>query len=298
MAITINLGLTADATGTVDVITATYSPAPTLVDKKILFLVSAGANTSTTPTFNPNSLGAKTITKYGGQALAAGDIAAAGFVALLEYNLANTRWELLNPASSSGGITGLTTNELVYGNSSTTIASLPVATYPSLTEFSYVKGVSGSIQPQINDRLIAANNLSDLVSPATAVTNLGLSSAASLNKGAIGVTYDGMGGVITTNNYTSVIIPYAATITSWRITSLTPSDGIALSGSIVIDIKRSGTSIIGAGNKPTLASASTNNAAASAWTSVAVAANDQLDFYVVSATTVLKVFCEIIMTKS
>lgn len=48
------------------------------------------------------------------------------------------------------GISGLTTNELVYGNSATTIASLPVATYPSLTELSYVKGLTSSAQTQIN----------------------------------------------------------------------------------------------------------------------------------------------------
>lgn len=49
-----------------------------------------------------------------------------------------------------GSISGLTTNELVYGNSATTIASLPVATYPSLTELSYVKGVTSAVQTQIN----------------------------------------------------------------------------------------------------------------------------------------------------
>lgn len=96
----INLGLSASATGTVDVITATYSPAPTLVDKKILFLVASGANTSTTPTFSPNGLTAHTITKLGGSPLVAGDIAGANFVAILVYNLANTRWELLNPKFS------------------------------------------------------------------------------------------------------------------------------------------------------------------------------------------------------
>ena len=100
MALEINLGLTATATGTVDIITATYSPAPTLVDKKILFLVASGANTSTTPTFNPNGLSAWVITKRGGSALSANDIPAAGFVAILVSNLANTRWELLNPGSS------------------------------------------------------------------------------------------------------------------------------------------------------------------------------------------------------
>ena len=73
MAIDINLGLSAEATGTVDVITATYSPAPTLVDRKILFLRTLGTNLTTTPTFNPNGLGALTIVKQGGVALAVGD---------------------------------------------------------------------------------------------------------------------------------------------------------------------------------------------------------------------------------
>lgn len=52
---------------------------------------------------------------------------------------------------SGGGISGLTTNELVYGNSATSIASLPVATYPSLTELSYVKGVTSAIQTQFDN---------------------------------------------------------------------------------------------------------------------------------------------------
>lgn len=93
----------AAATGTVDAITATFSPAITLADKTICTVVAAGANTSTTPSFAPNGLTANTITKQGGQALAAGDIPRAGFVALLQYDLANTRWELLNPAK---GVTG------------------------------------------------------------------------------------------------------------------------------------------------------------------------------------------------
>lgn len=55
--------------------------------------------------------------------------------------------------AAPSGVSGLTTNELVYGNSATTIASLPVATYPSLTELSYVKGLTSSAQTQITARL-------------------------------------------------------------------------------------------------------------------------------------------------
>jgi len=86
------------AGGTVDAITATFSPAlPTLADKQLVAVVSSGVNTSTTPSFAPNGQTARTIVKHGGQALVAGDTPAAKGVILLQYDLTNTRWELLNP---------------------------------------------------------------------------------------------------------------------------------------------------------------------------------------------------------
>jgi len=86
----------ATAGGTVDAITATYTPALTLTDKVLCAVVVSGANTSTTPTFAPDGLTAHTITKDGGQPLIAGDIPGALSVIILEYNLANTRWELVD----------------------------------------------------------------------------------------------------------------------------------------------------------------------------------------------------------
>lgn len=88
----------AAAGGTADAITADFTPDVTLADKTMVAVVAAAANATTTPTFAPDGLTAHTITKQGGSALAAGNIAAAGHVLLLSYNLANTRWELLNPA--------------------------------------------------------------------------------------------------------------------------------------------------------------------------------------------------------
>lgn len=86
--------------GTVNAITAAYFPVvPTLYDGLILSFRATGANTSTAPTFSPNGLTAHPITKKGGQALELGDIPAALFECLVRYNLANTRWELLNPGS-------------------------------------------------------------------------------------------------------------------------------------------------------------------------------------------------------
>lgn len=86
------------ATGTANALAAAYTPANTgLTDGLALAVRAIAANTTTTPTFAPDGLTPHVITKYGGTALASGDIGAAGQELLLRYNLANTRWELLNP---------------------------------------------------------------------------------------------------------------------------------------------------------------------------------------------------------
>lgn len=88
----------ADAAGSTTAYTATYSPAITsLADSHTLALDTSaiGTNTTTTPTFSPNGLTARTIVKNGGAALAIGDMPTR---AILSYDAANTRWILLNPA--------------------------------------------------------------------------------------------------------------------------------------------------------------------------------------------------------
>ncbi len=88
----------ADGGGTADAITAAYSiPITTLVDGQLCYVRATAANATTTPTFSPSSLTARTIVKQGGSALAAGDISGDGAELILRYDLANTRWELLNP---------------------------------------------------------------------------------------------------------------------------------------------------------------------------------------------------------
>ena len=100
----INLQFVAVAAGTVDVITATYAPVPlSLMDRMMVLFRATGSNITTTPTFNPNTLGAKVIVKKGGVALAVGDITGAGYVGHLVYDASNERWELLNPGASGGG---------------------------------------------------------------------------------------------------------------------------------------------------------------------------------------------------
>lgn len=70
----------------------------------------------------------------------------------LKWDDTNKLW--INYTPSSGGTVGPgTTNELAYFNAPTTITSLPVATYPSITELSYVKGVTSAIQTQFTGKL-------------------------------------------------------------------------------------------------------------------------------------------------
>jgi hypothetical protein len=64
-----------------------------------------------------------------------------------------TSWVLNLDGTPVDAITGSgTANEIAYFTAARIIASLPVATYPSLTELSYVKGVTSAIQTQINGK--------------------------------------------------------------------------------------------------------------------------------------------------
>ena len=91
----------ATAGGTVDAITADFTPNIALVDKQLCAVVVAGANTIYDPYFAPDGLTSHSICKNGGQPLVAGDIPGEHAVILLEYNSSHSRWELLNPASVS-----------------------------------------------------------------------------------------------------------------------------------------------------------------------------------------------------
>jgi len=91
------------AAGTVDAITATFPiPFTALNDQTVVTVRASGANATTTPTFAPDGLTAKTIVKNGNQAIVAGDIFGADHELILKYNSTNDVWELLNPSILKG----------------------------------------------------------------------------------------------------------------------------------------------------------------------------------------------------
>jgi hypothetical protein len=64
-----------------------------------------------------------------------------------------TSWVLNLDGTPVDALTGSgTANEIAYFTAARVLSSLPVATYPSLTELSYVKGVTSSIQTQLNGK--------------------------------------------------------------------------------------------------------------------------------------------------
>lgn len=91
----------AHAAGTADALTAAFTPSPHAWPDGVPFFVrAASANTTTTPTFTPNSgtLTAKTIVKGANGALVAGDISGAGHWLVLQYDSTLGKVVLLNPA--------------------------------------------------------------------------------------------------------------------------------------------------------------------------------------------------------
>jgi len=77
------------------------------------------------------------------------------FTGTVAYNLGvDSSGNIIEITDGGGTVTGTgTANQIAYWTGTSSIASLSTATYPSLTELSYVKGVTSAIQSQIDGKL-------------------------------------------------------------------------------------------------------------------------------------------------
>lgn len=89
--------------GTADAITAVYSPVLSALTNRRTLSFKAAANNTGAATFSPDGLTVRSITKRGGNALIAGDILQ-NAVYIIQYDLTNTRWELLNPSTDNNTV--------------------------------------------------------------------------------------------------------------------------------------------------------------------------------------------------
>ena len=173
-----------------------------------------------------------------------------------------------NPTiSTSVTLSSLTASTILSADASKKVVSLATATYPSLTELTYVKGVTSAIQTQMN--LKAA-----LISPAFTTPNLGTPSAGTLTSCTglpltTGISFPTLGTVIWspagaiqsdsvgTNTtpvqgsryWTEITIPYNATITgiSYLVGSVGGTDSLyaELYNSVGTLVKTSTKAIVG-----------------------------------------------------
>lgn len=126
---------------------------------------------------------------------------------ILKYS---TGGNLKTVVSGSG-----TTNEIPYWSSANTIGTLPVATYPSLTELSYAKGVTSAIQTQLNAK------------QATLTTG-------NLTESVTGLQFDAtrqvIGGAATLSLTSGYSIPADTSIANWRTAYASLNKFVTLTG--------------------------------------------------------------------
>lgn len=196
--------MSANAGGTVDAITATFTPAiaalPAAPGTLSVFVRATGANTSTTPTFKADGTAAKTIVKGNNAPLLAGDIAGAGHWLELQYDATLDKWVLQNPTHGFGGTppqfdnttrTATTAfvkrsgNTLSQFNAYAASATLPASVAGSLVEF------YGSTAGQaITLPLSSAVNVADEI----VIFNYSTVSVTIQRQGAEQIAYGGNGG--------------------------------------------------------------------------------------------------------
>jgi hypothetical protein len=80
----------------------------------------------------------------------------------------------INYTASVNGVSGAgTTNQLAYYTASSTLSSLTTSTYPSLTELSYVKGVTSSLQTQLNAKAATLSGTTNNIPKFTSSSAIG-----------------------------------------------------------------------------------------------------------------------------
>lgn len=98
----------------------------------------------------------------------AGDLQDAG------YSFSNLTGACTLTAAELNALDGLTASRALV----TSAGGLVTTSAVTATELGYLSGVTSAIQTQLNAKLIAANNLSDVADAATARTNLGIETLA------------------------------------------------------------------------------------------------------------------------
>jgi len=218
------------ATGTANAILAAYAPAVTsLTDGLLLSFRATAANSTTTPTFKADGTTAHTITDLGGGALVANAIPGALAECLVRYNLANTRWELLNPANTSTGVT--TTGSPSAGNLAKFSAAATITNADLTGDVTTSGGVAttlATVNANVGTFVVTTVNGKGLVTAAANLTgdvtsSSGATTLATVNSNVgtfASVTVNGKGLVTAAANLTGDVTSSSAATTLATVTAM------------------------------------------------------------------------------
>lgn len=105
-------------------------------------------------------------------------------------------------------ISGLTASELVATDASKNLQSLSTATYPSLTELSYVKGVSSAIQTQLNSKVSSVTGNAPISSSGGTTPTISISQSSAISDGYLSSidwsTFNAKQNALTFGNLTEI----------------------------------------------------------------------------------------------
>ena len=112
---TVSDTLSAEAQGTADALTASFTPTlKYLISGKTVLVRAKQKNTSKTPSFQADQTGAKEIVKGNNLPLEEGDIAGAGHWLELQYDSQLEKWVLQNPAKGVSPLNGVPVGTVEY----------------------------------------------------------------------------------------------------------------------------------------------------------------------------------------
>ena len=184
------------------------------------------------------------------------------------------------PIGKSYQIDNMTTSNV---NISSSEGNSIIAIIPGyMSTFTYLYNMTGSLAWNVSS--MQTNMTSSYALTASYALNAGAGGATTATA-SFGITLDGQGGTISTGTKGYVSIPWSGSIKSWVVMANTGSAG----SGVQVDLRRNTTSLVGTGNSASLASQQFASASVSGWTSTNINANDILEFYVNSATTLSRV---------